>query len=199
MEDCSQDCPFTQFTQKLLAKVELNQAIYHLQHDSGFNINIILYLLWMAKTRFGRLTKRNIKMLQAEIALWHQRVIAELKYTHALVANNSDPVAVQIKQALQEEIIKAHLIEQHLLYEFQLKTRPLRRTPLQQLVDACMSMIHYCELKNDLLLEEDQAAFMQLFSAVFDELTPSEIEKQVSIAFQRLKTEQPTQLMWEAF
>src|SRR3990167_8248005 len=165
MEDISQHCPFIQFTHDLLAKAELNQVVYHLQHDSGFNINIILYLLWLSKARYGRLSKRNVKALQAQITVWHQRIIAELKYTHALVANQTDSIAIQIKQALQEEIIKAHLVEQRMLYDSQLKTHPLRRSLQQQLADGCMSMIHYCELKNDLLLDDDQTAFIQLFNS----------------------------------
>ena len=168
MEDISQHCPFIQFTHDLLAKAELNQVVYHLQHDSGFNINIILYLLWLAKARYGRLSKRNVK-------------------------------ALQIKQELQEEIIKAHLVEQRMLYDSQLKTHPLRRSLQQQLADGCMSMIHYCELKNDLLLDDDQTAFIQLFSAVFNDLARTEVEKQILLAFDRLKTEQPAQLMWQEF
>ncbi|MCX7125285.1 MAG: hypothetical protein NTU49_05950, partial [Gammaproteobacteria bacterium] len=165
----------------------------------GFNINIILYFLWLAKARYGRLTKRNMKELQTQVMLWHQRVIAELKYTHALLADHSDSVSVQIKYLLQEEIAKAYMIEQCMLYESKLKTQVLRRTPYQQLTDACVSMIHYCELKNDLLIDEDQAAFIQLFSLVFD-IDRVDIEKEIILAFNRLKTiaDQPVQMMWEA-
>ena len=199
MEDFNRHCPFTQFTSNLLANPKLNPTLYHLQHESGFNINIILYFLWLAKARYGRLTKRNMKELQTQVMLWHQRVIAELKYTHALLADHSDSVSVQIKYLLQEEIAKAYMIEQCMLYESKLKTQVLRRTPYQQLTDACVSMIHYCELKNDLLIDEDQAAFIQLFSLVFD-IDRVDIEKEIILAFNRLKTiaDQPVQMMWEA-
>ena len=201
MEDFSQHCPFTRFTHDLLAKTELNTAIYYLQHQSGFNINIVLYLLWLARSSYGRLTKKNIKLLQDQIALWHQRVIAELKYTHALVANNVDPVAIQIKNALQEEIAKAHIIEQQMLYESRLKKQVLRRSPFQELADACASIVHYCELKNDLLIGNDQAAFTQLFYYIFDAMEKTDIEKQVADAFLRFKTPsaQPVQMAWEEF
>ena len=200
MEDFSRHCPFTQFTHQLLLKNELDQVVSHLQHQSGFNINIVFYLLWLAKARYGRLTRQNLKVLQSQIALWHQRVIAELKYTHALVADHTDPAAIEIKQALQEEIMKAHIIEQCMLYDSGLKTHLLRRSSTQQLADACASVIHYCELKNDLLINEDQAAFIQLFFVVFDDVKRTEIEKQITIAFDRLKepaTQQ--QMMWEEF
>ena len=110
-------------------------------------------------------------------------------------------MALQIKQALQEEIIKANIIEQRMLYDSDLKTHPLRRSLTQQLADACASMIHYCELKNDLLIDEDQAAFIQLFSVVFDDIKRSEIEKQIKAAFDRLKVPATCQLqmMWEEF
>lgn len=201
MEDFSRHCPFTQFAHHLLVRSELSESISHLQHQSGFNINIIFYSLWVAKSRYGRLTRQNLKVLQSQIALWHQRVIAELKYTHALVADHKHPAAIQIKQALQEEIIKAHIIEQCMLYDSGLKTHLLRRSSVQQLADACASMIHYCELKNDLLIDEDQAAFIQLSLAVFDDIKRSDIEKQIKSAFDRFKvpTTHQLQMMWEAF
>ena len=193
-------CPFTQFTRLLLSKSELNQPVYHLQHASGFNINIILYMLWLAKERYGRMTKRNVKDLQTQVMLWHQRVIAELKYTHALLEKQVDGVSVKIKSLLEEEIAKAYLIEQCMIYDSKIKTRVLRRTPHQQLIDACASMMYYCELKNDLLIEEDQAAYTQLLLSVFDRLSPAEVEQEVAQAFKQLQTtaEKPVQLMWEA-
>lgn len=201
MEDFDQFCPFTHFTHELFAKATLNNAIYHLQHNSGFNINIILYLLWLGKAYYGRVTKRHIRALESQITLWHQRVLSELKYTHALVENHADLASTQIKEALQEEIVKAHWVEQHMLYNIKLKTHILRRTPQQQLTDACASIIHYCELKNDLLVDEDQAAFIQIFSAVFDEIEKTEIEKQILSAFDRLKiiSDQPAQMVWQEF
>ncbi|MCX7121407.1 MAG: DUF2390 domain-containing protein [Gammaproteobacteria bacterium] len=201
MEDFNRHCLFTQFTSELLSHPELNQSIYHLQHASGFNINIILYFLWVAKSRYGRLSKRNVKELEAQVMLWHQRVIAELKYTYALLGDRTDSISTNIKQLLKEEIAKAHMIEQCMLYESRIKTRVLRRTPQQQLMDACASMLYYCELKNDLLIEEDQAAFNQLFYFVFDSFSRAEVEQEISLTFNQLKinAETPTQLMWEAF
>lgn len=199
MEDCNQTCPFTRFTRDLLALTSLNQPIYHLQHQSGFNINIILYVLWLAKARHGRLSKRDVKMLQGQVMLWHQRVIAELKYTHALLTDHNDSFALEIKHALQDEIIKAHVIEQRMLYESQIKTQVLRRTPLQQVADACASIMHYCELKNDLITDEDQVAFIQLFLAIFDGVKKHDIEKQLMQSFDRLRMNQPAQMMWEEF
>lgn len=193
-------CPFTQFTRNLLSRSALAQPIYHLQHESGFNVNIILYFLWLAKECYGRLTKRNVRDLQTQIMLWHQRVIAELKYTHALLGNHTDSVSVNIKHLLEEEIAKAHLIEQCMIYDSKIKTRQLRRTPHQQLTDACTSMIYYCELKNDLLIEADQIAYAQLAVLVFDMLPKAAVEQEVTQAFDQLKTTagKPVQLMWDA-
>jgi uncharacterized protein (TIGR02444 family) len=201
MEDFGQHCPFSRFTRDLFANEQINSAIYHLQHRSGFNINIILYLLWLAKASFGRVTKRQVKLLQSQVALWHQRVIAELKYTHALVANHPDPVAIQIKNELQQEIAKAHLIEQHMLYDLKLKTRLMRRSPQQQLIDACTNVANYCELKNEVLLAEDQTALSHLFQVVFDTIDPIEVSKQIELSLNRfhLPSSPPVQMMWQEF
>jgi hypothetical protein len=200
MEDFNQHCPLVQFTRKLLDKTDLNRAIYQLQHHSGFNMNMVFYLLWLAKSRFGRLTKRELKALEGHILLWHQRIVAELKYTHALVANHSDAITIQIKQALQLEIMRAHHIEQRLLFDSHIKIQALRRTAHQQLADACASLVCYCELKNDLLSPEDQAAFTLLFAFVFDEVEKVDVEKQVTLLsaqFQVLSNQLIQQALWD--
>lgn len=201
MEDFNQHSPFSQFVTDLFAKGQVSSAIYHLQHRGGFNINIILYLLWLAKACYGRVTKRQVKMLESQVALWHQRVIAELKYTHALVANHSDPIAGQIKNALQAEIVKAHYIEQRMLYDVKLKTRLMHRSSQQQLIDACFNMVAYCEMRNDALLPEDQTVFTQLFQVIFDTIAPTEIAKQIQLSLDqfRLAVDQPVQMVWREF
>ncbi|GEM_PF-5188466 len=200
MEDFGQHCPFSRFTRDLFADSQINSSIYHLQHRSGFNINIILYLLWLAKACYGRVTKRQVKLLQSEVALWHQRVIAELKYTHALVANHPDPVAIQIKNELQQEIAKAHLIEQRMLFDLKLKTRLMRRSPQQQLIDACINIANYCELKNEVLLPEDQTALSHLFQVTFDTINSTEIIKQIQLSLERFHLpSEPVQMIWQEF
>lgn len=202
MEDFNrQHCPFVQFTHELLEKTELNRAIYQLQHHSGFNMNMVFYLLWLARARYGRLTKRQLKSLEAQITVWHQRVITELKYTHELLVDHTDPTAVQIRQALQTEIMRAHSIEQQLLFDSNSKTQVLRRTSNQQLADACGSLVHYCELKNDLLIPDDQVAFALLFSVVFDDVERADIEKQVALLSDQFQLQSNTglsqQTLWE--
>lgn len=200
MEDVNQHCPLVQFVSELLAQPDLNRAIYQLQHHSGFNMNMVFYLLWVAKSRFGRLTKRQLKALEGHILLWHQRVVAELKYTHALVANHPDPVAVQMRQALQTEILRAHQVELRLLYDAHMKAQLLRRTPPQQLADACASLATYCELKNDLFIPEDRDAFVLLFSFVFGDMAQTDIEKhvaQLADQFQVLSNQLTQQALWD--
>lgn len=200
MEDASQVDSFVDFARKHLAIPSLVQPIFHLQHQSGFNINVLLYLLWIAKRQRGRLTKQHIKVLQGEITVWHQRVITELKYTYALLVDQNEPVAISIREALEEEIGKAYVIEQQMLSESKIKNQMLRRTPNQQLADACASIVHYCELKNDLMSKADGAAFIQLFSAVFDDAKSEEIEKhvaQISDQFAFPQSQPAQQVLWQ--
>lgn len=199
MEDFNN--PFSQFAKGSLNQASVREAMLHLQRHSGFNINVIFYLLWLAVERYGRLTKRNLKSLQMRIYPWHQRVIAELKYTCALVDDNSSDTAVKIKEMLQAEIAKAYLIEQQMLYDSKIKTKILKRTEKQQLADACTSIKHYCIVKNDLLVKADKEALIALLSHVFDTASKADIEKSVMTIFDRLQvSSNPVrQLMWEAF
>lgn len=199
MEDVIPHCPFSRFAAELLSKGQIKSALYHLQHRAGFNINLIFYLLWLAKGCYGRVTKRQIQLLYDQVALWHQRVIAELKYTYALVANHTNPTIVSIQHALEAEIAKAHLIEQHMLYAVRLKTRVLRRSSQQQLVDACVNIAHYCEFKNDLLIMDDQMALCELLQNTFDTIDSNIITQQVQNSLQHFafSEEKPIQTRWQ--
>jgi hypothetical protein len=199
MEDMNRFNPFVVFSNGLFSRAELNQSILYFQHNSSFNINIIFYLLWFAKSCCGRLTKKQLKILQTEITLWHQRIISELKYTYSSINSDSHLTASKIKQVLGEEIVKANVVEQIMLFEMGSKTKPLHRTPTQKIIDACMSMIYYCELKNNAFLENDQSAFKQLLCVVFNDVSATDVEKQASITFNQMKTECSAQLILETF
>ena len=172
-----------------------------MQYDSGFNINVILYALWLAKSRHGRLTKRNVNLLQMTIYLWHQRIVVELKYTHALLENDLTDIAINIKRQLQEEIERANLIEQRMLVESRPKMKILKRDAKQQLSDACASLISYFELKNDSLIIRDKNALIKLLCHVFSELPESDICHQINTVFDHTKNSasNSVQLMWEEF
>lgn len=197
MDDFCEQSPFMQFAHTLLTNGTVDDAVYHLQHRGGFNINIILYLLWLAKMRYGRLTKRQIRLLESHILEWHQRVISELKYTHALIAISLDPNMLEIKQSLEEEITKAYVLEQQMLHDTQIKTTLLRRTTAQQLTDACVSFMRYCELKHEVVVEKDQTAFAELMRCVFTHTTKSDIKKNILKSFAQFKMSAP--LGWEVF
>ncbi|HLD84832.1 MAG TPA: DUF2390 domain-containing protein [Coxiellaceae bacterium] len=200
MSDNPISCPLTQFSDALLNNTSLKNAFYHLQHRSGFNINIILYLLWLAKACHGRLTKKQIQLLESHIILWHQRVVSELKYTHALVADQTDPAVVHIKEALQTEIVKAHHIEQQMLFDSESKRHVLKRNDMQQLADACANLSNYCETRQNLLIDEDEKVFFQIFCVMFDELNDIDIRKQLVRAFVRFTLPgRPVQMTWKDF
>src|SRR3990167_319248 len=200
MDDFTPQCPLTQFSRTLFAKPVLSRVLLELQNQAEFNLNIVFYLLWIAKKCHGRLAKRQLKMLQAQIDAWHQQVILELKYTYSLLEKYNDPEAMEIKRAVQEEIVRANDIEQCLLFETEIKTNTIRRAPLQQLSDACASIANSCSLKQHSWVTRHHATLAILFSTVFDEVTEEDIERELTLLGERIQLPRPSatqQPMWE--
>lgn len=177
MEDVAKQCPLVQFSQMLFSRQELAAPLSTLQQQGEFNLNIVFYLLWAAKACHGRLTKRQLKSLQLQVVLWHQRVILELKYTYAMLARHKDSEAAEIKQAIQEEILRANAIEQHLLFEAGVKLSLLQRTPVQQLSDACTSFMNYCSLSQLAWLAAHRPLMKNFFSSIFEEVPKTDIDR----------------------
>ena len=189
---------FPKFAEKILSVEVLSPTFNYLQQQCGFQLNVLLYLLWLSKARFGRLTKKQLRQLLDFMMSWHQRVISELQYAYALVADQSGEAAQGIQQILALEIAQALKIEQEMLFESQIKSKRLQRSPKQQLVDACASIKHYCAVKKDVLMRNDQPALMALCAAVFDEVSHQTIESQVSQIFENTHG-LAGQLAWDTF
>lgn len=203
MEVSDNNRSFSEFAQRLLANPELQSSLLHLQHHSGFYINLLLYLLWLGKQQFGRVNKQKIRSLLLLITPWHKRVISELKFTHALLAHHHDAVSKKIKEALETEILKALVIEQQMLEESPvlMNDKPEHRSPKQCIADACASIAQYCEVKNELFVLQDQAALISLFQAIFEEMNFDQIESQINKTFSRFQStlQSGVQLTWESF
>ena len=181
MDDFAQYRTLTQFSRTLFAKPALRPILQRLQSKADYNLNIIFYLLWIAKASQGRLTKQHFSALESHISLWHQRVILELKYTHSLLAKHTDPTAMEIKHTIQDEILRANDIEQCLLCETDVKTHILQRTPEEQLSDACSSMVSYCEAQGSKVFVRHHPALVSLFSAVFDSVDKQAVVKALTL------------------
>ena len=190
----------TRFSHALFANAALDPVLSQLQNQGEFNLNIIFYLLWAAKTCHGRMTKRQLRDLQLQIAVWHQRVILELKYTYAMLTNHADPAACEIKHAIQEEILRANDIEQRLLFESRINMHLLRRTPRQQLSDACASIVNYSSVEQSHWMSGHRSIFTVLFSCVFEEVAQDEVEREISSIWDRTLSAQPSvtqRVLWE--
>lgn len=190
--------PFSQFARSIIANSKLHAPLYQLQHESGFNLNILLYLIWYARMGYGRLSRRQVMLLESHIILWHQRVISELKYTHALLTHSEDKIAIEIRRALEIEIERAYYIEQEMLFDSEKKRHVTKQKLEQKLSDACINLLRACELKNNFLIEKDLASFFKILQHAFSDRDSDEIRDQLTRAFSRY-TNTSSQLTWETF
>lgn len=74
----SQGSPFWQFSLRFYRLPKVAEACLVLQDRAGVDVNLLLYLLWVA-TQFRRLTAADVAALEARIAPWRQAAVIPLR------------------------------------------------------------------------------------------------------------------------
>lgn len=199
VQSLAASCIFTEFTQALLLEAPVLSAVACIQAYDYLNTNVILYLLWFSLSSGGRLPVKALSMLDREVALWRQRVTVELKYTHAMLKGAHTPMADELRAELQDEIAKAHLIEQQMLYDAGLKLARFspKRSPTRCMQDTVINWAAYVT-SHELTCDQNLVvALAQLLQTVFQSQVDASVlaESQDKLA-KTLQAEGLKQVSW---
>lgn len=166
--------PFVEFVQKLHNQPFIHHALERLQEECGLNPNVVLFLLWFAATKQGRLLKKHYHILEMAVQPWHECVVLALAKLSKSAARSSKRLIAKLQNLIQTEFKLANEIEQRLLSDAIVSTK-LKRTSSQQLNDACYNVMYYCKINKKALTNEDQQALTLILQDVFAGLTQNEI------------------------
>lgn len=154
-----------------------------LQHQNvALNFNFIIYCMWFAIEKQGRIRKPVFLKLQEMIQAWHERITLALK---PLVSQ-----AHPIQQKVRETAAFALGVEQKMLTEAIMLEFPLLRNEAQQLGDASYNLAHYYKLFELRLDEETRNGLIALLQLIFPNQPTFEVSNHLRYALSYAKINQ---------
>lgn len=164
--------PFWNFSLSFYRKRQVEESLLQLQRRYGFNVNVVLYLLWYAQIGQGGLTQKKIRALLTLIAPWHNKVVLPLRRLRNQLTREHE-----LYRSILEEELNAEHIEQTLMYEKLWIVDPKVRSQSQKVVDSCRSLASYCFLAHAKAENEMAILVVDLLCALYPTLPREDIEQ----------------------
>ena len=119
--------PFWRFSLKFYGQTGVSDACIALQDGSGVDVNLLLFLFWLASER-QELSADEVKKLDATIKSWRELTIIPIRDTRRKLKGAKTFVDPAKQEALRDKIkaveLEAEKLQQEALYAFT-QTGPL--------------------------------------------------------------------------
>lgn len=119
------------FSLYLYAQPGVERACLALQDDCGVDVNVLLFLLWMAQRRTA-VSRRELRMLLAASEPWRVQVITPLRTLRRRLKQPVTPVDAATAHAYRERVkaleLDAERLQQEALERRFAKQKDIRRT-----------------------------------------------------------------------
>lgn len=152
----------------------VNSTLFNLKQHYQMNSNVVLFLLWFAEAKHGRITKKDLNALIVAVAHWHERVLLALRNFSSKISGEASMEWLQAW--VETEIHVADQMEQQFLTEA-LDYKNIVRSSQQQLADACHNLMSYCKFLKIQLDANSQKQIIQLLSQIFPNISLQNIHK----------------------
>lgn len=142
------------------------------------NVNVILFICWLANTGRGRLQKDDFIKIARLLNRWHLSITQCLRQMRRLVAKAFIPATIQAcKQAIFTNELAAEQIEQLMLANCftQLIANP--RTTLQKATDAVVSITSYAKSLGLTYTKQDLEAIQQILMHIFPRISAGDLKQ----------------------
>ena len=139
MPDCS-DSPLWLFCLALYARPEVAESCLNLQDRCHADVNIVLYLLWLASLK-RRLSDTEIERITSATQDWRERIIKPLRASRRGL-KNSHPIPTQtaaerLRQLLKKLELNAEKLQLQRLFESAQPSLPGDHA--DDIIEACRS------------------------------------------------------------
>ena len=183
----AQSSEFNLFAKNILREPSVNRALTNLCEYHWLNANILLYVIWFAQAKFGKLQKSWLVQLLSSTQSWRQQIIDALKQCYVQCQKIKQKKRLKLLTSLQEEIDVANEIERCLLAETLLRLSKSVRTTQQQLADACYNVVQYCKYGEVRLENTSLEAILFMMQFVFPGVSVLEIQATMEHAMHTAK------------
>lgn len=113
------ESPFWQFSLEFYGHREVEKCCLRLQDDCGIDINVLLYILWLA-ARQRQVSNADIAAMDAAVTGWRTEVVAPLRgirrALQALGTGYTNTGANSFRDRIKVVELEAEKVQQDLLY-----------------------------------------------------------------------------------
>ena len=185
---------FTEFAEQANHCENINSALQYFTQSHQLNSTLLLFSLWFAQQKFGKLQQAQTKSMQQNIDTWHTEITLSLDALLNITAHCKAKKMRRIETGIRDCITNATRSEQKMLLDASPSNIARNnKRPLQQLNDACHNIKNYLKLCRVSFSTADQSQLVNFVASTFSELTKPIVLKTISSIF-HTDTPYPQQL-----
>lgn len=170
--------PFWEFSLAVYPQTAVKQGCLALQERIGMNVNIILFICWLAKTGRGRLQQNDFIKIAGLLNRWHLSITQCLRHMRRLIAKAFIPEKIQAcKQIIFTNELAAEQIEQLMLANYFAQLVATQRTTLQKVTDSIASITTYARSLGIAYTEQDLQAIQQILMHIFPKIAINDLKQ----------------------
>jgi uncharacterized protein (TIGR02444 family) len=118
--NAAQETPLWRFSLFFYAQPDVASTCLELQDESGADINMLLFLLWLA-TLGRRLSKQEISDIESRVAPWRNAVVMPLRSVRRMLKATSALVdreqAEEVRNKVKSLELEAERLQQRAMYQ----------------------------------------------------------------------------------
>lgn len=169
MEDPINNNPVWQFSVNLYKNDPVKYACLYLQNTQDININVLLFLLWCAKTTRGAVSEKQLGQIGERLEFWHQKITMPLRKLRT-----KDILQVEQFRKVRRAVLGVELfsdqLEQAILYEYGYTLQKNFYESRQQLSDAVKSLKAFSHYYKFTWQQISQQQLVTLLNYIFDDI-----------------------------
>ena len=120
-ERAREESPFWRFSLRFYARPKVASACLALQDQGGADVNLLLFVLFLAEHR-REVTAQDVARLDGAIAAWRDHVVKPLRELRRTLKTGIEEIPVAVSETFRGQIKRLELeseqIEQHVLEQF---------------------------------------------------------------------------------
>lgn len=118
LEKSREESPFWRFSLRFYSRPKISAACLALQDEGGADVNLLLFLLFLAEHK-RRVTKDDIHRLDLAVCAWRDRVVKPLRELRRALKAGIGDIPIKASETFRGQIKRLELeseqIEQHAL------------------------------------------------------------------------------------
>jgi uncharacterized protein (TIGR02444 family) len=112
-EPTSEDSPFWRFSLRFYARAKISAACLVLQDEAGVDVNLLLFLLFLAEHR-RRIGEAEVAELDSAVLGWRDGVVKLLRSLRRALKTGVGEIPVTVSEAFRGQIKRLELESEHI-------------------------------------------------------------------------------------